>query len=216
MIDFYQVWHNDELKNKIAPSAKYLQLDQFSDYRKTGSGLDIQEYKIYQIPDEFFESDNQYIGFTSARWSDKFPNVPTVEYILNGFKASPLQGKFLFTFITAQPHWIEHMNYFHRGMLQYVLDGLDKLNLKVGALNNPALPMCNSYICRKETFFEIKQKFNFLFDYYEQTYQHKFNMADNGYGERILGCFYERIIMGVCASLNQTGFTQPMMAWQWP
>jgi hypothetical protein len=215
MIDFYQVWHNEDFRNKISPSAKYLKLEEFNAPRPA-NGMEIQEYRIYQIEDSFYESSNNFIGFASARWADKFPNAPSIEYILSAFKAQPPKDRMLHAFITAQPHWIEHMNYYHRGMMGYLLEGFHEIGLNISGLNLNALPMCNSYICRKDVFYEIKYKFNYLYNFYENKYGHNFNMNDNGYGNRVLGCFYERVIMGCAASCANVNYQQPLIYWQWP
>ena len=214
MIDFYQVWHNADYIDKKAPSAKYLNLSEFK-YPELKCGLDIQEYKVYQIPNEYFNSDNEYIGFASSRWSEKFPSAPTIEYLLTSFKSCPPKDRFWHSLITAQPHWIEHMTHFHKGLLSYILEGAGVLGITPHQLNNQALPMCNSFICRKDLFFEAKAKMNHMFDFYEQNFEHKFDFADNGYAERVLGCFYERVLMIVLASCNNVRFINPIMYWEW-
>lgn len=214
MIDFYQVWHNDEWKDKIAPSAKYLKLEDWQ-FPKLSNGLDVQEYRMWQIPNDYFDSNNQIIGFASARWHDKFPDAPGIQWLLHSIRSMPPKDRFMHSFVAAQPHWIEHMNFFHRGMLQYILEGAGALGVTPEQLNNPYLPMCNSFACRKDVFFELKDKMNFLFNYYEQKYQNNFQMADNGYGSRVLGCFYERVLMVCTASLKDVRFGQPMIYWNW-
>lgn len=218
MIDFYQVWHNGDYKEEVAknPSVKYLELDK-TPVPATSSGMDLQEYRIWLMPDEMFQSDNPYIGFASARWAEKFPQAASVEYILHSFRATaPRDTRMWHSFITAQPHWIEHMNHFHRGMLQYILDGAQALGCTPEMLNLQALPMCNSFICRKDVFFEVKNRMKFMFDFYEQKYKHQFQFADNGYGSRVMGCFYERVLMICTASTPGVSFYNPVLYWQWP
>lgn len=214
-IDFYQVWTDDSLLANKAPSAKYLKLNDV-DVPLTSSGMDIQEYRIWLWPDEKFQSDSDYIGFASARWQEKFPNTPTIEYILHNVRALSPKGRWMHSLITAQPHWIEHMAHYHRGMLNYILDGASQLGVTPSQLNNQALCMCNSFMCRKDIFWELKEKMKFMYDFYEQKYGHKFEMVDNGYGDRILGCFYERVLMICAASCSNVEFLQPMMNWVWP
>ena len=215
MIDFYQVWHNDDYRDKIGPSVKYLKLEDYKVPQPSGN-MDMQEYRIWLMPNSVFQSDAKYIGFASARWSEKFKTTPSIEYILHSFRATPPNDRIFHSFITAQPHWIEHMAFFHRGMLPYILDGAQALGLGPENLNHPALPMCNSFICSKDVFFEIKQRMEFLFNFYEQRYQHKFEFFDNGYGDRVLGCFYERVLMIAAASVPNVRYIQPIMYWQWP
>ena len=102
MIDFYQVWHNGDYRNKITSGAKYLELNEHP-LKLTTNGMDIQEYKLYFIDDAYFESDNRYVGFASARWSEKFPNSPNIDYILNGFKLSNPNDRSIQALISAQP-----------------------------------------------------------------------------------------------------------------
>lgn len=217
MIDFYQVWHNGEFRDSIendSSSVKYLELDKY-EVPKLANGMDLQEYRLWLMPNSFFESSNPNIGFASARWSEKFPGSPSIEYLLHSFRAMAPTDRFFHSFITAQPHWIEHMNFFHRGMLQYILDGAQALGVTPEALNIQALPMCNSFICRKEVFFEIKDRMEFMFKFYEQKYQHNFQFADNGYGNRVLGCFYERVLMICAASVPELRYIQPLLYWNW-
>jgi hypothetical protein len=216
-VEFYQVWHNHDLENRgdlISPFAKYLAIEDF-EYPVTKKGWDIQEYRIWQLPDEMFQGPSEFIGFASARWSEKFPGSPNVNWILNNHLAVPPSGRTFQTFITAQHHWLEHTAHFHVGLMKYIMEAATLLNLNGNALNIPSLPMCNSFITRKDVFFEIKQRMNFLFNHFEQQYGHEFDFCDNGYGDRVLGCFYERMLMLSTASIPELGYTQPLMAWQW-
>jgi hypothetical protein len=215
MLDFYQVWHNDDFRGKIEPHAKYLKLEDHK-VPLLSNGMDIQEYRIYQIDDSFFESSNNFIGFASARWNEKFPNAPTVSSLTNTFNTNASNNKYMQAFISAGPHWIEHMSYYHRGMLQYLLDGYNEIGLTPSQLNINALPMCNSYICRKDIFYEVKAKVSYLFNFYEKKYQHNFALYDNGYGNRVLGCFYERVVMGCVASCANVQYQTPALYYNWP